>query len=176
LPPPRVRLRLLAHGWHQKGPPRPQGESMPDLELTSSAFDEGSEIPRKYTCDGDDASPPLAWSSVPEGTRTLALILHDPDAPGGEFTHWVAWNIHPEPGALGEDGPAPGQGTNDFGDARYQGPCPPSGAGPHRYVHELFALDTSLDLDPGANREQLEHAIEGHVLAGAELVGIYERS
>jgi Raf kinase inhibitor-like YbhB/YbcL family protein len=148
---------------------------MPDLELTSTAFDDGSEIPLKYTCDGDDASPPLAWTSVPEATRALALIVHDPDAPSGDFTHWVAWNIDPEPGALGEDLPPPVQGSNDFGEARYQGPCPPSGSGPHRYVHELFALDTELDLEQGASRDQLENAMDGHVLAGTELMGIYER-
>jgi Raf kinase inhibitor-like YbhB/YbcL family protein len=148
---------------------------MPDLELTSTAFDDGSEIPRKYTCDGDDASPPLAWSSVPEATRSLALIVHDPDAPSGDFTHWVAWNIDPEPGALGEDVPPKAQGSNDFGETRYQGPCPPSGTGPHRYVHELFALDTELDLEEGSSRDQVENAIDGHVLAGTELIGIYER-
>jgi Raf kinase inhibitor-like YbhB/YbcL family protein len=148
---------------------------MPDLELTSTAFDDGSEIPRKYTCDGDDASPPLAWSSVPEATRSLALIVHDPDAPSGDFTHWVAWNIDPEPGALGEDVPPTAQGSNDFGETRYQGPCPPSGTGPHRYVHELFALDTELDLEEGSSRDQVENAIDGHVLAGTELIGIYER-
>jgi len=87
----------------------------------------------------------------------------------------VAWNIDPEPGALGEDVPPPAQGSNDFGDTRYQGPCPPSGSGPHRYVHELFALDTELDLEEGATRDQLENAMDGHVLAGTELVGTYER-
>lgn len=148
---------------------------MPDLELTSTAFDDGSEIPQKYTCEGGDAQPPLAWDSIPEGTRSLALILHDPDAPNSDFTHWVAWNIDPDPGALGEDVPPQRQGVNDFGETRYSGPCPPSGGGPHRYVHELFALDTELDLEQGASRDQLENAIDGHVLAGTELIGIYER-
>jgi Raf kinase inhibitor-like YbhB/YbcL family protein len=148
---------------------------MADAELTSTAFDEGQPIPEEYTCDGGDDSPPLAWESLPDGTRTLALILHDPDAPSGDFTHWVAWNIDPGPGALGAGRPAPGEGANGFGNRGYGGPCPPSGHGSHRYVFELFALDTELGLEPGASREQLEDAIEGHVLGGAELMGTYER-
>jgi Raf kinase inhibitor-like YbhB/YbcL family protein len=149
---------------------------MPDFELTSSAFDEGEPIPERYSCDGESTSPPLAWSSLPDGTRTLALIVHDPDAPSGDFTHWVAWSIDPQTGSLDEGVPAPAQGANGRGETGYMGPCPPPGDGPHRYFHELFALDTELDLEPGAGREQLEDAIEGHVLGGAELVGTYERS
>ena len=148
---------------------------MPDVELTSTAFDDGGRIPERYSCDGDDASPPLAWESLPEGTRSLALIVHDPDAPIGDFTHWVAWNIDPGPGGIGEDVPPPAQGANGRGETTYMGPCPPAGDGPHRYVHELFALDTELELERGATREQLEDAIDGHVLGGAELVGTYER-
>jgi Raf kinase inhibitor-like YbhB/YbcL family protein len=149
---------------------------MPELELTSTAFDEGDPIPERYSCEGEDVSPPLAWRSLPEGTRTLALILHDPDAPSGDFTHWVAWNIDPSPGELGEGVPAPSEGVNSRGEAVYMGPCPPAGDGPHRYVHELFALDTTLELEPGATRDQLEDEIESHVLGAAELVGTYERA
>lgn len=148
---------------------------MPELELTSPAFDDGEAIPAKHTADGDGTSPPLAWSFVPEDTLTLALIVHDPDAPSGDFIHWLAWNIDPEAGALEEGAPVPGEGTNGFGRRGYAGPAPPEGDGAHRYFHRLYALDTELDLDPGAAREQLEDAIEGHALADAKLIGTYER-
>ena len=149
---------------------------MTDFDLTSPAFDEGQPIPERFSCDGDNVSPPLDWSSVPEGTRSLALILHDPDAPSGDFTHWVGWNIDPGTGGLEEGAHATVEGANGFGENGYGGPCPPPGHGAHRYFHELFALDTELDLEEGASREQLEDAIEGHVLEGAELIGTYERT
>jgi Raf kinase inhibitor-like YbhB/YbcL family protein len=149
---------------------------VPDLELTSEAFDDGEPIPRKHSCDGEDLCPPLAWRSVPEGTRALALIVHDPDAPSGDFIHWVAWNIDPEAGGFEEGGAAPAEGTNGFGRQGYAGPCPPPGHGSHRYFFHLFALDAEPDLTPGADRDQLAAAIEGHVLGEARLVGTYERS
>jgi Raf kinase inhibitor-like YbhB/YbcL family protein len=149
---------------------------MPDLELRSPAFDEGEPIPRKHTCDGEDVSPQLAWSSVPEGARTLALIMHDPDAPSGDFIHWLAWNIDPEPGELAEGVRPPAEGTNGFGNGGYGGPCPPPGHGAHRYVHHLYAVDTELDLEPGAAREQLEDALDGRVIGEARLIGTYERA
>jgi Raf kinase inhibitor-like YbhB/YbcL family protein len=149
---------------------------MAPFELTSSAFDEGQPIPEKHSCDGENVSPPLSWSSPPEGTRSLALIVHDPDAPSGDFTHWVGWNIDPDAGGLEEGAHAPAEGANGFGENGYGGACPPPGHGAHRYFHELFALDTVLDLEPEASREQLEDAMDGHVLAGAELVGTYERA
>ena len=149
---------------------------MPDLELTSSAFDDGDPIPEKHTADGAGSSPPLRWEFVPEGTRTLALIVHDPDAPSGDFIHWLAWNIDPESGGLDEGVPAPAQGTHGFGGQGWAGPSPPEGHGPHRYFFELYALDTELDLEAGAAREQLEDAMEGHVLAQAQLMGTYERT
>jgi Raf kinase inhibitor-like YbhB/YbcL family protein len=149
---------------------------MPDFELSSSAFDAGQPIPRKYTCEGENAAPPLSWSSPPDGTRSLALIVHDPDAPSGDFVHWVAWNIDPAAGGLEEGAHAPGEGVSGFGENGYAGPCPPPGHGAHRYFHELFALDTEVDLPEGASREQLEDAIDGHVLGATELVGTYERT
>lgn len=148
---------------------------MPDLELTSAAFDDGEPIPAKHSCEGDDVSPPLAWSYVPDGTRTLALIMHDPDAPSGDFVHWLAWNIDPVPGGLEQGVPAPGQGTNGFGRPGYGGPCPPPGHGSHRYFFRIHALDTELGLEPGAAREQLQDAIDGHVLAEAKLMGTFQR-
>jgi Raf kinase inhibitor-like YbhB/YbcL family protein len=149
---------------------------MPDPELTSTAFADGATIPRKYSCDGMSLSPPLAWSFLPEGTRSVALIVHDPDAPSGDFTHWVAWNIDPEPGGLDEGASAPAEGANGRGEPGYRGPCPPPGHGPHRYFHDLYALDAEPDLEPGASREQLEEAMDGHVLGKAQLVGTFERS
>jgi Raf kinase inhibitor-like YbhB/YbcL family protein len=149
---------------------------MADFELTSPAFEEGQPIPRKHSCEGENASPQLSWSSVPEGARSLALIVHDPDAPSGDFIHWVAWNIDARSDGLGEGAHPPVEGANGFGENGYGGPCPPPGHGAHRYFHELFALDTELDLEEGASPEQLEDAMEGHVLGGAELVGTYERT
>jgi Raf kinase inhibitor-like YbhB/YbcL family protein len=149
---------------------------MPEFELTSIAFNDGQPIPRKYSCEGDNVSPPLDWSAPPEGTQSLALIVHDPDAPIGDFTHWLAWNIDFLDGGLDEGTHPPAEGTNGFGENGYDGPCPPPGHGAHRYFHELFALDMELELEPESNSEQLEDAMEGHVLGGAELVGTYERT
>lgn len=148
---------------------------MPELELTSDSFEPGEPIPERHTCSGEGTSPPLTWSFVPEGTRTLTLIVHDPDAPSGDFVHWLAWNIDPTDGGIEEGTPAPVEGTQGFGRAGYGGPCPPQGHGPHRYHHRLYALDTELDLEAGAAREQLEDAMKGHVLAEAELMGTFER-
>jgi Raf kinase inhibitor-like YbhB/YbcL family protein len=148
---------------------------MPELELTSESFDHGEPIPVRHTCSGDGSSPPLGWDFVPEGTRTLALIVHDPDAPSGDFVHWLAWNIDPAGDRMDEDIAAPAQGTNGFGRPGYGGPCPPRGHGPHRYYFQLYALDTELELETGAARKQLEEAIEGHVLGEADLMGTFER-
>jgi Raf kinase inhibitor-like YbhB/YbcL family protein len=145
------------------------------MELTSSAFERGAAIPQRYTCEGDDLSPPLAWSGLPEGTRSLALILDDPDAPRGTFTHWLGWGIDPATGGLPEGQSAPVEGRNDFGRTGYGGPCPPPGHGPHRYVFRLYALDDELSLEAGADKPALEEAITGRSLGVAELTGTYER-
>ena len=146
------------------------------MELTSGAFAHGAEIPRRHGCEGEDVSPPLAWSGVPEGAASLALIVDDPDAPSGTFVHWLARGIDPAGGGLGEGESAPSEGTGGFGEARYRGPCPPPGHGPHRYFFRLHALDAALALAPGASREELDAEIEGHVLESAELIGTYERN
>jgi Raf kinase inhibitor-like YbhB/YbcL family protein len=143
--------------------------------ITSTAFDEGGEIPRRHTCEGDDLSPPLAWSGVPEGAASLALIVEDPDAPSGTFVHWLAWGIDPGSGGLEEGEAAPSEGASGFGDLGYRGPCPPPGHGPHRYFFRLHALDRAPELAAGANREELDAAIDGHVLETAELMGTFER-
>jgi Raf kinase inhibitor-like YbhB/YbcL family protein len=143
--------------------------------LTSDAFEQGAAIPSRYTCEGDDLSPPLSWIDVPDDALSLALICDDPDAPAGTFTHWVAWGIDPSAGGLAEGEPAPREGLNGFGSSGYRGPCPPPGHGPHRYFFRLFALDAEPRVEPGAGREALESAIDGHVIDAAELVGTYQR-
>jgi len=145
------------------------------VELISTAFAPGGRIPRRHTCEGEDVSPPLTWSGLPEDTRSLALIVDDPDAPVGTFTHWLAWGIEPDRTGLGEGERPPREGRNDFGAPGYRGPCPPPGHGPHRYVFRLLALGAQLDLAPGAGRRDLERALEGRVLGEAQLVGVYER-
>jgi Raf kinase inhibitor-like YbhB/YbcL family protein len=146
------------------------------FSLGSTAFEDGAEIPRRHSCEGEDLSPPLAWSEAPQEARSLALIVDDPDAPSGTFVHWLAWGIDPGTGGLQEGESAPSEGTGGFGESGYRGPCPPPGHGPHRYFFRLFALDQRLDLAPGVSREELEGAMQGHVLSSAELIGTYERS
>jgi Raf kinase inhibitor-like YbhB/YbcL family protein len=148
---------------------------MAEFALESSAFGNAQTIPERHSCEGEDVSPPLRWSNVPEGARSLALIVDDPDAPGGVFTHWVAWGLDPAAERLGEGESAPHEAQNDFGTGGYRGPCPPPGHGRHRYVFRLYALDAEPELAAGATKAELEQAIEGHVLTTAELVGTYER-
>lgn len=144
------------------------------MELTSGAFSQGVPIPERHTCDGDDLSPPLAWTDVPAGAGSLALLVDDPDAPGGSFTHWTAWALDPGAGGLAEGEAAPREGRNDFGTTGYRGPCPPPGK-PHGYVFQLHALDGQLDLEPGASRCDFERAVADRTLATAELTGTYGR-
>ena len=148
--------------------------------LKSAAFAPGGAIPSRHTCDGADQSPPLEWSGAPAGTRSFALIVHDPDAPAGDWLHWVAWNIPAAARSLPAGVPAKEtladgtqQGRNDFGNPGYGGPCPPSGT--HHYVFSLRALDTTLTLPARAAREVIEKAMQGHILATAELIGTYQR-
>jgi Raf kinase inhibitor-like YbhB/YbcL family protein len=151
------------------------------MQLTSSAFEAGAEIPSYYTSEGEDVSPDLSWQDAPKETKSLALVMHDPDAPrNGGFTHWVVYNISPQTSRIEEnvrhDEQIPGvgmQGKNDAGKLGYVGPAPPSGA--HRYFFRLFALDSNLDFPPGATHKQLSAAMKGHVLAQAELMGTYEK-
>ncbi len=150
------------------------------LELTSTAFKTGDPLPREFTADGRDISPPLKWSEPPSGTRSLALICEDPDAPRGIFTHWVVYHIPPESPELIENIPRGAvrlpngtlQGTNDFGKVGYGGPAPPPGK-PHRYYFKIFALDQQVNLGPGASRKQLLEAMKDHVLAEGKLMGRY---
>jgi Raf kinase inhibitor-like YbhB/YbcL family protein len=148
---------------------------MGEFRLTSPAFGEGEAIPAHHSCDGENFSPPLAWSGAPDGAQALALIVDDPDAPSGNFTHWIAWGLDPADGGLAEGRAAPVEGENGFGNLGYAGPCPPPGHGRHRYVFRLLALDQEPDLPAGASRAALESALDGHVLATAELIGGYSR-
>jgi Raf kinase inhibitor-like YbhB/YbcL family protein len=143
------------------------------MKITSSAFKHNASIPAKYTCQGEDVSPPLSIADIPEGTQSLALINDDPDAPVGTWDHWILFNVKPAK-KIGE-GEAPGdQGVNSWGRNDYGGPCPPSGT--HRYYFKLYALDTLLELPEGVTKHELEEAMEGHILAQAELIGLYKKS
>jgi len=144
------------------------------MKITSSAFQQGGNIPSKFTCDESDTSPPLQIIGIPSNAKTLILIADDPDAPGGLFTHWLVWNIPAHTNSIAEGSAPKGvHGTNDFGKSGYKGPCPPPGT--HRYSFKIFALDRELDLRSGAKRSQLDAAMKGHVLAQGELVGHYAR-
>ena len=151
------------------------------LTLTSPVFAEGGNIPVKYTCDGADVSPPLTWKDAPPATAALALIVDDPDAPSGVFTHWVLYNVPVDAGGLPEGVPAreeieggARQGRNSWGKVGFGGPCPPSGV--HRFVFKLYALDAPLDLPAGASKDQLTGAMGDHVIGEAELIGRYSRA
>ncbi len=155
-----------------------EGKAM-ELRISSTAFQHMGSIPSKYTADGENISPPLAWSGVPEGTKSLALIVDDPDAPGNVWVHWVLYDIPPGAGGLKEGvssselPPGTREGLNDWGKKGYGGPSPPSGT--HRYFFKLYALDTVLPELGRPTKAALEAAMEGHVLAKAELVGTYKR-
>lgn len=153
-----------------------KGDKTMALTLTSTAFAQGQSIPAKYTCDGQDISPPLHWSDAPAGAQSLALIMDDPDAPAGVWVHWVLFNLPASLHDLPEKAALPGgslEGKNSWGRVGYGGPCPPRGS--HRYFFKLYTLDTKLNLSRGASKEQLLAAMEGHILAQAELMGTYSR-
>jgi Raf kinase inhibitor-like YbhB/YbcL family protein len=145
------------------------------FRISSPAFADGAEIPLRHTRDGDDLSPRLTWSDAPDGTRSFALVVDDPDAPRGPFTHWVLYNIPADVRELGQGGAAGTSGRNSYGSTGYGGPHPPAGDPPHRYRFTLRALDVPSVRVPSGTREELEAAIGGHVLATAQLVGRYQR-
>jgi Raf kinase inhibitor-like YbhB/YbcL family protein len=162
--------------------------ALADLRLTSPDFTPGGSIPARFSCEGQNLSPTLQITGVPSGAQSLVLIVDDPDAPSGTFTHWLVWNIPPDtkilPGGARADSGIPGlahhqghpvmQGTNDFGKIGYSGPCPPAGA--HRYFFRLCALDTGFYLPTGASRKDLDSAINGHIIATALLMGRYAKT
>ena len=145
------------------------------FSLGSPDFTNGADIPKQFTCSGEDRSPALEWNGAPAGTKSFALIVDDPDAPVGMWVHWVVWNIDPATREIAEDSVprAATQGKNDWKRNGYGGPCPPSGV--HRYFFKLYALDTRLNLGAGTTKNDLEKAMEGHILAKSELIGLYKR-
>ncbi len=147
----------------------------PKMRLLSTAFLNDGKIPKEYTCDGKNHSPPLSFMDIPKNAKSLALIMDDPDAPGGTFTHWFVWNISPQKSQLakGEKVTFP-QGITSFGKSGYGGPCPPSGT--HRYFFKLYALDTMLDLKSNSTKQDLEKAMKGHILEQSTLIGKYSRT
>jgi Raf kinase inhibitor-like YbhB/YbcL family protein len=143
------------------------------VSVATSAFQAGGDIPAKFTCNGANVNPELRANGVPNEAKSLVLIVDDPDAPRGLFTHWILWNIDPKTTDIGENSvPAGGvQGTNDFGKRNYGGPCPPFGT--HRYFFKIFALDMKLDLKPSARRADLDAAMKSHILGQGELMARY---
>ena len=151
------------------------------IKITSPGFAEGQPIPSKYTCDGDNVSPPLSWNQVPPSAKTLVLICDDPDAPAGTWVHWVLYDLPAATRELPESverrevlSNGASQGRNDFNQIGYGGPCPPKG-GPHRYYFKLYALDRDLGLKPGARKKEVEQALKGHIVGEGQLMGTYKK-
>lgn len=181
-----VLVSLALIGCANRTPPATPSETnsaqqdKPEIKLTSAAFKDGEPIPRAYTCDGVNISPPLEWSGVPKAAKTIAIVCDDPDAPGGTWVHWVLYNLPADNIGLVENLPATEtlkaggfQGKNDFGKIGYGGPCPPSGT--HRYFFKIYALDSELPLKAGATKAELMKAMEGHILLQGQLMGTYRR-
>jgi Raf kinase inhibitor-like YbhB/YbcL family protein len=184
----------MSPGCGGRDPLPPEDPNMLTIKLRSSAFTDGGMVPKTFTCDGANHSPPLAWSSVPDSARSLVLICDDPDAPAGTWSHWVAFNLPIQlkglkeavptdemiPKGVMEGSPPAGediearQGKNDFGKTGYGGPCPPSGT--HRYFFRLYALDSKLKLGSSPTRAEVLEAIQGRILAEGRLMGKYERA
>ncbi len=151
------------------------------MVLTSAAFTQGKSIPRRFTCDGDDGPPPLAWSGAPRESLSFALVCRDPDAPSGDWYHWAAFDIAAGAAGLGESvgpqKPPVREAINDFGKRGYGGPCPPKGHGSHHYHFKLYALDIAhIELPAGVRCREVERAAKAHALATAELIGTYSRA
>ncbi|MGE0206518.1 MAG: YbhB/YbcL family Raf kinase inhibitor-like protein [Candidatus Babeliales bacterium] len=152
------------------------------MHIASASFEDNHALPAKYTCEGENRSPELHWSGVPAGTQSLALLVDDPDAPGGKpFVHWIVFNIPaslkslPEGVKLKNIAPDAKEGKNDFGDSAYGGACPPKGHGIHHYVFTLYALDIKLNLQEGVSKQEFLQAMQGHVLKKAQITGLYQR-
>jgi Raf kinase inhibitor-like YbhB/YbcL family protein len=152
------------------------------FKITCTEFKEGQPIPRKFTCEGADVSPPLSWEDAPDGTTSFTLIVNDPDAPAGDWVHWVLYNLSAETHHLAEGIPSEKslldgalQGRNSWHQVRYGGPCPPP-SGIHHYYFRLYALDCKLTLDGGANKQEVTYAMQGHILAQTQLIGIFSRN
>jgi Raf kinase inhibitor-like YbhB/YbcL family protein len=146
---------------------------MKELSLKSPAFEPNKLIPKKYTCDGENINPPLTIEGIPKETKTLALVVDDPDAPSGTFDHWIVWNIPTSTSKIGENSVPGVEGMNSAKERSYFGPCPPSGT--HRYFFKVYALDAELSLGANSKKKDVEKAMQGHILAKGELIGLYNR-
>lgn len=142
------------------------------LVVTSTKFKDGGEIPKKYTCDGENVNPPLKIQDIPENTQSMVLIVDDPDAPVGTWDHWIVWNIPPK-NQIKENSVPGKEGINSFVQHSYGGPCPPSGT--HRYFFKIYALDKKLNLNDNVKKPEVEKAMSGHILASGKIVGVYKR-
>ena len=174
-------LIALSCACQKSDQPQTSKEGNMEFVIQSSAFTEGGPIPKLYTGEGDDISPPLSWSQVPEGTKSIAIICDDPDAPGRTWVHWVLYGLSPGTTELPAGVPADKsvlegamQGINDFGKIGYGGPMPPPGK-PHHYLFKVYALEIELDLEPGVTKAELEEAMKGHILTFNRLTGTYKR-
>jgi Raf kinase inhibitor-like YbhB/YbcL family protein len=145
-----------------------------EMQLVSPVFNHGETMPEQYTCKGQNINPPLNIVGVPNSAKSLALIMHDPDAVSGDFVHWLVWDIPPGAQIIGTNSLPIGavQGQTGFGSSNYGGPCPPNGTGTHRYIFELYALDTNLNLNPQSGREKLQEVMKGHILSKSILTGL----
>ena len=175
-----IAILVAFAGTAKAGKGETTGGRTMSLTVKSAAFQDGGMIPSDYTCDGKNISPPISWNNVPEGTKSIALICDDPDAPRGTWVHWVVFNLPPEPKKLDENIPPETKlkaggihGINDYHRYGYGGPCPPSGT--HRYFFMVYALDCVLSLEYGAKKSDLEKAMHGHILENGELVGKYQK-
>ena len=177
-----IILSIMLCSCEEKGGSESEkkGGTKMEIKVKSSAFEDGGMIPKKYTCDGSDVSPPLSWEGLPEGTKSIALISDDPDAPMGTWVHWVLYNLSADAKGLPEGVPRKEnlengalQGRNDFPNIGYGGPCPPGGT--HRYFFKIYALDTMLNIPSGCTKKGLLNAMEGHILAQGQLMGKYKR-
>lgn len=170
-----VAVSVLVFGGKEPAPLGLEGFGSGRMRFSSPAFAQNGPVPSRHACDGDDVSPPLEISGVPEGTKSLAIVVDDPDAPIGTWTHWTVWNVAPTVTRI-EEGTVPGdasQGMTSYGQAGYRGPCPPFGT--HRYFFRLYALDAILTLPPSTDARALQAAIDPHVMDSAGLVGTYRR-
>jgi hypothetical protein len=167
---PLIGFLLLSSETLSKG-----GDKMIALTITSPAFEQNGLIPKQHTCDGKDINPPIMIEGIPQAAKSLALVVNDPDAPGGTWVHWVLWNIDPKTKSIKENAVPTGavQGKNDFRKNSYGGPCPPSGT--HRYFFKAYALNTMLTISQGSAKGDLEKAMKGHILAEGQIIGLYKR-
>jgi len=166
---------LLAAGCTQNAVVDRDSTSEKPMEITSPAFGQNQDIPPKYTCDGENINPPLAFAGVPADAKSLVLVVDDPDAPGRTWAHWIVYNIDPASAGIAENSVPAGarQGITDFGIQGYGGPCPPSGK--HRYFFKLYALDSAIDVPISAAKKDLEKAMEGRILVQSDLIGLYQK-